>query len=166
MQGVGLPNLETIKEQLKRSRSRSSSPTKNKSLDLSKISKTPGGIGADADNSGDTSKTEVLNKSNLSKTSHGGIKEDKKDPEEENKEVKTKREAIEKKFKKEGDLVRQLMFYIREAEVLSNNPADIFRIYRDCKEKAAKGLIWHKNDSNVEIIIHRFFSIESVLRRL
>ena len=162
MQGVGLPDLETIfKEgESKRSRSRSATPNKKeeKSLDISKISKT--------DASGDTSKTEVLNKSNVSKVTQGGIKEEKKDAVAESEEIKLKREAIEKKIKKEADLVRQMMFYLREGEALTNNPVDVFRIYRDCREKAAKGLIWHKADSNVEIIFHRFFRVESVLRRL
>ena len=84
MQGVGLPDLETIKSEttkkrLSRSPSRSTTPLKNKSLDISKISKT-GGAG-DADASGDTSKTEVLNKSHISKVTASGIKEEKKDPE-------------------------------------------------------------------------------------
>ena len=48
----------------------------------------------------------------------------------------------------------------------TNNPAEVYRIYRDCKEKAAKGLIWHKSDSKVEVIFYRFFRVESVLRRL
>jgi hypothetical protein len=167
MQGVGLPDLETIqsetnKKRISRSPSRSTTPLKNKSLDISKISKTGG---AD-DASGDTSKTEVLNKSQISKGTASGIKLEKKDPEAETQEIKSKREALEKKFKRESDLVRQMLFYLREAEALNNNPADVFRIYRDCKEKAAKGLIWHKPESNVQIIFHRFFSIESVIRRL
>ena len=94
-------------------------------MDLSKISKT--GAGA-ADASGDTSKTEILNKSNISKGTHGGIKEDKRDPEAESKEIRDKREAIEKKFKRESVFVRQIMYYIREGEALTNNPSDIFRI--------------------------------------
>ena len=132
-------------------------------MDLSKISKT--GAGA-ADASGDTSKTEILNKSNISKGTHGGIKEDKRDPEAESKEIRDKREAIEKKFKRESVFFRQIMYYIREGEALTNNPSDIFRIYKDCKEKAAKGLIWHKDDTNVDGILQKFFSVESVLRRL
>jgi hypothetical protein len=59
-----------------------------------------------------------------------------------------------------------MIFYLREAEALTHNHAEVFRIYRDCKEKAAKGLIWHKSDSNVEVIFQRFFSVESVIRRL
>ena len=168
MQGVGLPDLETINQvkysmtpKKSLSHSRSSSPIKKneRSLDISKISKS-------GDASGDTSKTEVLNKSNISKVTQGGIKEDKKDAAAENEEIRLKREAIEKKFKKEANLVRQMLFYLREAEVLTNNPADVYRIYRDCKEKAAKGLIWHKPDSNVEVIFYRFFRVDSVLRRL
>jgi hypothetical protein len=108
MQGVGLPDLETIKQsenKKSRSRSRSTSPQKNNSLNISKISKTGG---TDHDASGDTSKTEVLNKSTISKvnTANKGILEEKKDVEAESKEVKTKREALEKKFKRECDLVR------------------------------------------------------------
>ena len=165
MQGVGLPDLETItreKKKSSRSRSRSSSPVKknDKTLDISKISKSAG------EASGDTSKTEVLNKSNISKVTQGGIKEDKKDPAAESEEIKRKREAIEKKLKQEATLVRQMLFYLREAEVYTNNPAEVYHIYRDCKEKAAKGLIWHKSDSKVEVIFYRFFRVESVLRRV
>ena len=58
------------------------------------------------------------------------------------------------------------MFYLRDHDALTNNPNEVFRIYRDCKEKAANGLIWHKPDNNVEMIISRFFRVESVLRRL
>jgi hypothetical protein len=169
MQSVGLPDLETIFREKNAvttskksgSHSRSSSPIKknDRSLDISKISKS-------GDASGDTSKTEVLNKSNISKVTQGGIKEDKKDAAAESEEIKKKREAIEKKLKQEATLVRQMMFYLREAEVFTNNPAEVYRIYRDCKEKAAKGLIWHKSDSKVEVIFYRFFRIESVLRRL
>ena len=73
---------------------------------------------------------------------------------------------MNKKIKKERELVINMMNYLRDAEASTNNPADIYRFWKDCKEKAKNGLIWHKSDSNAELVFLRYFRIESTLRRL
>jgi hypothetical protein len=167
MNAVGLPDLDSIKALLKkarsksksRSRSRSTTPNKKPSPNVSKNDATPS-----QDNSNDTSKTEILNKSIT--PGKDAIKEEKKDPKKESKEDKEKLEKLNKKIKKEKELVINMMNYLRDADVTTNNGADIYRFWKDCKEKAKNGLIWHKSDSNAELVFLRYFKIESTLRRL
>ncbi len=138
MKASNLPDLDTINKERSlspNSAKKSLTPIKkeeekenknNNSLDLSKLSK-------DGDNSNNTSKTEI--KSSISKVPK--IKEDAaKGVEEESKEIKDKREAIAKKMIKEKNLITNMLLYLREQNLMTNDPTDVFRLYRDCKEKA------------------------------
>ncbi len=93
-------------------------------------------------------------------------KKKKLDEEAKNKEYQEAKAAALKEAIKELDLVKNIFNYLREKDALTNDPATIFRIYRDCKDKAQNGLIWPKGDQDVEAIITKLFRAENVIRRL
>jgi transcription termination factor Rho len=73
-------------------------------------------------------------------------KKRKQDEEVKIKEYKEAKAAAMKEATKELDFVKNIFNYLREKDALTNDPASVFRIYRDCKDKAQNGLIWPKGD--------------------
>ena len=49
-----------------------------------------------------------------------------------------------------------LMFMARE-EVLTNDPTELFLMYKNHKDRARVGVVWTKGDEDAEKVIRRFF---------
>jgi hypothetical protein len=59
-----------------------------------------------------------------------------------------------------------LMFMLRELNVLTNSARAVTRYYRDQKERARFGIVWPEGDDDAEKVIYRFFRQEAVFRRI
>jgi hypothetical protein len=51
-------------------------------------------------------------------------------------------------------------------EGMTNDPKQLFTMYKQQKEKARMGVIWAKGDDDAEKIIKQFFKPERFLKRL
>ncbi len=58
------------------------------------------------------------------------------------------------------------IFIMQRDENLTNDPAIIFKTYKEQKEKARLGVIWAKGDDDVERMLKQFFKPERFLKRL
>lgn len=75
------------------------------------------------------------------------------------------KEKIEKESEKEHLFMLNLMYMARE-EGLTNDPKQLFTMYKQQKEKARVGVVWNKGDSDAEKVIQGFFAPECFLKRL
>jgi len=64
------------------------------------------------------------------------------------------------------NLMRSIGLYSLEINKLTNEPQQLFQLYKDCKEKREYELIWPKGDEDVKRILFEFFSPEKTLKRI
>jgi hypothetical protein len=50
-----------------------------------------------------------------------------------------------------------LLYYARNEDKLTNEPMELFLIYKNCNEKARLGIVWAKGDDDAQNCIFKFF---------
>jgi hypothetical protein len=86
------------------------------------------------------------------------IEDDKKEPKKPTiiTNLDKEKEKVITEIEKEQTFILNLMYMARE-EGLTNDPKQLFVMYKEQKEKARMGVVWARGDADAEKIIHKFF---------